>query len=323
MKKSTGPAENRIEHTENDPLINEPQEREDIQEQQKAQEDQGLQEQEKKQELQNEQAEQRHTRQRTAQAFDGEGNALPDDWFDEEEEGEPPVPLFQRKGIRRVLAFIFSLALVANILAFWPQVYSLAAIQFLVKSRELSQLQEIQEYKEAVVVVRAGESKGTGFNIAEDGLIITNQHVIEGGEQHIVVTFPSNEMYQAQVLVSDAQKDIAILDIEGEGLPALALEQGAGDFLGKPVYVIGNPLFFNQIANEGNVAGRLSDGGVERLMLDAPIYKGNSGSPVINQEGQVIAVVYATTKVNFDGKRIKVGLSIPIKDVQEHLHRLH
>lgn len=250
-------------------------------------------------------------------------NEIPDDWFDDEDE-EPYVPLFQRKGVRKAIAFIFSLALVANILAFWPQVYSLAAIQFLVKSQELSQLEEIQAYKEAVVIIRAGESKGTGFNIAPDGLIVTNHHVIEGGEKSIVVTFPSDERFHAEVLISDAETDIALLAIEGEQLPMLPLAAENQGKIGEPIYVIGNPLFFNQIANEGHFVGTYQDGDGNpiRMMLDAPIYKGNSGSPVINQDGQVIAVVYATTRVQLDGKNTKVGLAVPIHDVKQYIEDL-
>lgn len=253
--------------------------------------------------------------------------SLPDDWFDADFDAdmeERPAPLIQRKGFRRVVAIIFSLALVMNILAFWPKVYSLAAIQFLIKSRELSQNVDVQRYKESVVIVRTPESKGTGFTIAEDGLIITNHHVIDGGSP-VTVVYPDGNLYHAELLLSDPQLDIAILDIEAEDLPVLTLaaqDDETSDLSGAKIYVIGNPLFFNQIANMGEVVGVMKRDHVELLLIDAPIYKGNSGSPVINEEGQVIGVVFATSNVELDGTSTKVGLAIPIHSVQKFLQDL-
>ncbi|GAA0356548.1 S1C family serine protease [Bacillus horti] len=255
--------------------------------------------------------------------WEQEQGALPDDWFDddEEEDEDIPPPLLQRKGFRRIIAFVFSLALVANILAFWPQVYSLAAIQFLVKSSELSQNEDIQQYKESIVTIRTEDGKGTGFAVTEDGIIITNHHVIEGGLQ-IRVIFPTGDGYIADVLVSDPVRDIAVLHINAQGLPVLPLSEGNEDATDESIYVIGNPLFFNHIANEGHVAGYLQRDEGELLLIDAPIYKGNSGSPIINEQGEVIGVVFATSRVDIQGKATRVGLAVPIEDVHRHLEDL-
>ena len=84
---------------------------------------------------------------------------------------------------------------------------------------------------------------------------------------------------------------------------------------GQPFYVIGNPLFFSRIANEGTVLGAVPVAGRASpvLALQAPIYKGNSGSPVLTTDGQVFAVVYATTKVNHNGEQVNAGLAIPVE----------
>ena len=77
------------------------------------------------------------------------------------------------------------------------------------------------------------------------------------------------------------------------------------------IYVIGNPLLHNQVANEGEILDGSLKNGI--LRLSAPIFKGNSGSPVINDKGMVIGVVYAITTND------QVGIAIPIEQVLEKL----
>lgn len=234
---------------------------------------------------------------------------------DEEEAGERP--LYERKGLKRGVVFLLVIILIGNLLAFWPQVYSMAAIQFLSKSAQLMQDETIQAYKEAVVVVRTEGGKGTGFNIAENGLILTNYHVVEGST-HPVVHFADGRSYPSDWVAGDERLDLALLRIEGEGLPILDLAQETEE-AGASFYVIGNPLFFYRIANEGELLGWHPHIEPLRIMLAAPIYKGNSGSPVISDDGLVMGVVYATTQIVVNGNSQTVGLAIPIEHVKAFL----
>lgn len=236
---------------------------------------------------------------------------------DAEEEDEEEPPIYERKWLKRGIGLLLALILVGNILAFWPQVYSMAAIQFLAKSAQLSQDETIQAYKEAVVVVRAGDSKGTGFNISDEGLIMTNYHVVEGTE-HPVIHFADGRSYVSEWAAADEKLDLALLRIDGERLPALELAAETPE-PGTTFYVIGNPLFFYRIANEGKLLGWHPVISPSRVMLAAPIYKGNSGSPVISKEGLVIGVVYATTDIQMEGIRQTVGLAVPVQHVRDFL----
>lgn len=225
----------------------------------------------------------------------------------------------RRRWIPRVIATLVVIALFANIVAFWPQVYSLAAIQFLAKSRELAQNEDIQRYKEAVVVIRADDRKGTGFSISQDGMIVTNEHVI-GDAERIMVHFADGSHVEADLLAADARTDLALLKTaEGDSWPSLPLDLDRKASEGDSVFVIGNPLFFNRIANEGVVLQPFRFAHRERpvLALKAPIYKGNSGSPVIDKEGYVVAVVYATTRMTINGHSERIGLAVPVADLAE------
>lgn len=212
--------------------------------------------------------------------------------------------------VKRIITICVAIALLVSLLQIWPQVFNLSSINFLHKSAELSKLEEIQEYKEAVVTVSDQNSKGTGFSITNNGLIITNYHVVEGMFP-ITVTFPNGEIFQATILQSNPNLDLAFLHIEGENLPALSLSESDSWDVSDQIYVIGNPLLHNQIVMDGEILEGSDKNRV--LLLSAPIYKGNSGSPVINADGNVIGVVFALSTKD------QTGLAIPIEKVLEHL----
>jgi serine protease Do len=212
--------------------------------------------------------------------------------------------------IKRSITFVVAIALLVSLLQIWPQVFNLSSINFLNKSAELSKQENIQVYKEAVVTVSDQHSKGTGFNISKHGLIITNYHVVEN-MYPITVTFPNGEIFQASILQSNPDLDLAFLHIKAENLSALRLSGPNNWNISDQIYVIGNPLLHNQIAMDGEVLEGSDQNG--DLLLSAPIYKGNSGSPVINSDGNVIGVVFAISTKD------QIGLAIPIEKVLEHL----
>lgn len=233
----------------------------------------------------------------------------------EDRKGPPAFP----KWAFYLIAFMMAL----NVLAFLPKTFSIPAIDFLMKSAELSTKQEIDTYQESVVVIESGNSKGTGFSISSDGYIVTNHHVVDN-EQPITVAFPEQGLFKGEIVADFEEVDLALLKVENEenvSLPHLPLAKKTQFEKREHVYFIGNPLRFNGIANEGEVIGytRLSDWDQDVLMLDAPIYHGNSGSPVINEEGEVIAVVFATIRKEQYGK---VGLAVPITYYHEKIKDL-
>ncbi|SES96281.1 Trypsin-like peptidase domain-containing protein [Salinibacillus kushneri] len=208
--------------------------------------------------------------------------------------------------------WMISVFMLVSALQFLPRTFSFSIVDFLQTSAKLSTMDEIDTYQESVVVVETGEGKGTGFSISSNGYILTNYHVIDEGP-HLNVGFPEAGLYEADIVASYPEIDLALLKVEGENLPFLDLAPSASWAPQDHIYFIGNPLNFNGIANEGKILGLTESSSIEgdALMLQAPIYNGNSGSPVINRDGQVIGVIYATTNKANDGK---VGLAIPIED---------
>lgn len=202
-------------------------------------------------------------------------------------------------------------AMIFNVVALLPQTFSIPAIDFLKTSAQLSSQDDIQSYKKAVVVIETDDSRGTGFSISEDGTIVTNHHVV-GDEDEVTVAFPDHGLFSAEVAQTYADIDLAVLTIETEEpLPSLEMAKEMSISKQEKIYFIGNPLRFQGIANEGTMIGytKLTNWKKETIMMKAPVYRGNSGSPVINYAGQVIGVVFATLEHTEHGK---VGLFVPI-----------
>ncbi|WP_460325430.1 S1C family serine protease [Paenibacillus sp. YSY-4.3] len=241
----------------------------------------------------------------------------PEDEIEEDELNHRP----KRTWIKKTIMVMLAILLLGNLIAFIPQIYNLLTLRFLKKDAQLSQDEQIQQYKQAVVNVSTGGRKGTGFNIAPYGLIITNQHVMDDDKAGII-QFLNGKTYSADVIVSDSEIDISILKIRdnANNLPTLQLETEIAYQEGDPIHVIGNPLAFYRIATEGTVLGLTPSESrqLPMLMIQAPIHNGNSGSPVINNKGNVIAVVYATTITSQGDQSITVGLAIPIHYLENY-----
>ncbi|WP_138420623.1 S1C family serine protease [Aquibacillus sediminis] len=228
----------------------------------------------------------------------------------DKDEGNKP-----KRPFPKWIFWVIALAMGINVIAVIPQTYSIPAIDFLITSAKLSTDPTIDEYQESVVVIESENSKGTGFSITSDGYIITNHHVIEDKRQ-LAVAYPEQGLFQAEVEASFPEVDLAVLKVDGEDFPYLELADETAFEKDDPIRFIGNPLRFNGIANEGTVIGYtdLKDWEQPVMMLQAPIYRGNSGSPVIDQNGEVIGVVFATLRHQQYGR---VGLAVPIDYFQE------
>ncbi|MGE7113802.1 S1C family serine protease [Lysinibacillus sp. NPDC047702] len=232
---------------------------------------------------------------------------------EERQQGKRPK---KQKPIIKWVVWSMALVLFINTFAVIFQIYSIPAIEFLKVSTRLSAQEDIKTYKKSVVEVSTGSSKGTGFSISPDGLIITNAHVVEDALT-LSVIFPEEGIMQAKLVQSYPDVDLAILKVTGDKLPSLPLARDPTYSRNEHVYFIGNPLAFTGIANEGTLLEsiQLEDWKEPVMMMKAPVYRGNSGSPVLNSDGEVIGIVFATMKKEPYGR---VGLFVPVQE----LHRI-
>jgi serine protease Do len=154
----------------------------------------------------------------------------------------------------------------------------------------------IKVYGEDVYTMKG---TGSGVIMSANGYIITNAHVLEGGE-NFSVQLASGEIYEAKVVGTDSKQDVGVLKIEATGLTPAVFGKSDDVKLGEEVAVVASAgqdladaVTFGNISNVSREF--LTDGGnsIECLQTDAALNPGNSGGPVVNMYGQVIGIVNA------------------------------
>jgi len=156
-------------------------------------------------------------------------------------------------------------------------------------------------------------SSGSGFIIDAGGKVVTNAHVIselnKGKGRSLMVKMDNGSwLAPGEVLVSDADMDVAIFSVRARNLPILKLARNYNPKEGEDIYVIGSPMGLETSFSSGIVSGiRGSDG---FLQITAPISPGSSGSPVFNSAGEVIGVATMIMKESQN-----VNFAVPVKYV--------
>lgn len=155
---------------------------------------------------------------------------------------------------------------------------------------------------------------GSGVIIDPKGIILTNNHVVEGADE-IIIELPDGRQFKATNIRTDKQTDLAVLRIKTKApLPAARMGDSSKMEIGDWVLAIGSPFELEQTVNAGIISGKgRMLGHVKRgdvLQTDAAINPGNSGGPLVNLDGEVVGINTAIASRNggFQG----IGFAIPI-----------
>ncbi len=178
---------------------------------------------------------------------------------------------------------------------------------------------QIPDLRQQVVTILTPQGTGSGFYIA-DGLLLTNHHVIEGFKNVKVRFFGSREL-PAEVLRSDAQRDVALVKVEGGGMTGLPIQFDKPQ-AGARVYVVGSPLGQR---NEGTVTTGIvsalrdtQQGPI--IQSDAAVTHGNSGGPLFDDKGNILGVTQAVSIGQGGAEVAGLNFFIPIDDALRVLH---
>ncbi|NUT51896.1 MAG: PDZ domain-containing protein [Saccharothrix sp.] len=198
------------------------------------------------------------------------------------------------------------------------------------EAREGSTEQVAQKVLPTVVQVQVSGGAGSGFTLSSDGLVLTNNHVVEsaaaGGP--IKVQLQGGRSYDARIVGRDPTSDLAVLKMEDvSGLPVAELGNSSDLRIGEQVVAVGSPFDLSGTVTSGIVSSLNrpvraggQQGGVDTVLnaiqTDAAINPGNSGGPLVNMRGQVVGINSAIYSPNSSqsaqGGSVGIGFAIPI-----------
>ena len=197
-------------------------------------------------------------------------------------------------------------------------------------SADLNARQIYDASKDAVTYIQAdtseGQATGSGFVVSPDGLIVTNNHVVDGATQVQVKIGTSDKAQAAQIVGADPSRDLALLKVDGKNLKTLSLGDSSSVSVGDPVYAIGNPFGLDHTLTTGIVSAlqrnlQAPDGATisGAIQTDAALNPGNSGGALINEAGQVIGVnsqIQTGSSNGAEGGNVGIGFAIPANTVK-------
>jgi putative serine protease PepD len=174
-----------------------------------------------------------------------------------------------------------------------------------------------------------GQATGSGFVVSKDGLIVTNDHVVDGASQVQVKIGTSDKAQDATVVGADPSRDLALLKVDASNLPTLSLGDSSSVGVGDPTYAIGNPFGLDHTLTTGIVSAlqrslQAPDGATitGAIQTDAALNPGNSGGPLLDSSGQVIGVnsqIQTGSSNGAEAGNVGIGFAIPASTVKSFI----
>ena len=210
-------------------------------------------------------------------------------------------------------------------------------------SAVLAGAQMIESAQRSVVQVRSG-GRGIGAGVIwdPDGLVMTNHHVVSGGRRNVTVALHDGRTFDAELVKSSGSLDLALLRLQGEvtNLPAAPIGDSDALRVGELVYAIGHPwgsvgaVSAGIVGGVGELRGRGRGSSARYVRSDVTLAPGNSGGPLINARGQVVAInamVFGRMALSIPGnaagawvaaeRRPRLGIGVLPVEVPAPLHR--
>jgi putative serine protease PepD len=200
-------------------------------------------------------------------------------------------------------------------------------------SADLNARQVYNASKNAVTYIVAdtpeGQATGSGFVVSTDGLIVTNDHVVDGASQVQVKIGTRDKAQAATVVGADPSRDLALLKVDASNLPTLSLDDSSSVSVGDPTYAIGNPFGLDHTLTTGIVSAmqrnlQAPDGAKisGAIQTDAALNPGNSGGPLLDADGKVIGVnsqIQTGSTNGAEGGNVGIGFAIPSNTVKSFI----
>jgi serine protease Do len=169
---------------------------------------------------------------------------------------------------------------------------------------------------------------GSGVIISSDGYIVTNNHVVQNALK-LEVTLNDKRMFEAEIVGTDPTTDLALIKVEGNGLPFIAYGNSDELRIGEWVLAVGNPFNLTSTVTAGIVSAKARDinilgvaGAIESfIQTDAPVNRGNSGGALVNTRGELVGInaAIASNTGSFAGYSFAIPVNIVQKVVNDFI----
>lgn len=172
---------------------------------------------------------------------------------------------------------------------------------------------------------RRQQSLGSGIIVSEDGYILTNNHVVEGADEVKVALADDKTIYDAQIVGTDPQTDVAVVKVRAENLPAITLTDSGKIEVGDVVLAIGDPFGVGQTVTMGIVSAK-DRGGIgianyeDFIQTDASINPGNSGGALVDADGRLVGI--NTAILSRSGGNQGIGFAVPVNLARYVMERI-
>ena len=185
----------------------------------------------------------------------------------------------------------------------------------------------VRNIQPGLVHIIASSGTGSGFVIDEEGLIVTNEHVVVNSRT-LTVRFVDGREYNGTVLGKDSIADLAVVRLNGNGrFEPMALGDSNSISIGDDVMALGFPLS-DRLGNSptitrGILSSRRTFRGIERLQTDAAINPGNSGGPLVNRIGEVIGISTSKIDETSSGRPVdNIGFAVSVNELKDRMGSL-
>ena len=174
-----------------------------------------------------------------------------------------------------------------------------------------------QRVRPSVVIVRTNDALGSGVIVADDGTIVTANHVIAGATR-IAVTYYNGATTTAKVVSADPKRDVAVLSPAALPPTVVPASLGGGANVGAPVVAVGNPLGLADSVSAGVISGldrtaETAEGTYSGLIqFDASVNPGSSGGALLDAKGHLIGIVVSIANPAHEDAFAGIGFAVPI-----------
>jgi len=172
---------------------------------------------------------------------------------------------------------------------------------------------------------RRQQSLGSGIIVSQDGYILTNNHVVEGADEVKVALPDEKTVYDATVVGTDPQTDIAVVKVAAENLPSITFADSGKIEVGDVTLAIGDPFGVGQTVTMGIVSAK-DRGGIgitnyeDFIQTDASINPGNSGGALVDAEGRLVGI--NTAILSRTGGNQGIGFAVPVNLARYVMERI-